>query len=85
VATGQPETLGDGKSSRATAANLGLQHGQTNHASLIRDVDFADPSFWLPSAERPHVICNDLIAALHWLHAHALEIEAAAKPRLAYD
>jgi len=84
-ATGQPETLGDGKSSRATAANLGLRHSQINHASLIRAVDFADLGFWLPSAERPHVICNDLIAALQWLHAHALEIEAAAKPRLAYD
>jgi hypothetical protein len=52
-ATVQPETLGDGKSSLATAANLGLRHRQINHASLIRDVDFADPGFWLPSAERP--------------------------------
>jgi hypothetical protein len=53
VATGQPETLDDGKSFRATAANLGLQHDQIDHASLIPDVDFADPGFWLPSADQP--------------------------------
>ena len=52
-ATGQPETLGDGKSSRATAANLGLRHSQINHASLIRAVDFADLGFWLPSLNAP--------------------------------
>jgi len=73
-ATVQPETLGDGKSSLATAANLGLRHGQINHASLIRAVDFADLGFWLPSAERPHVICNDLIVAAERVEAYALEI-----------
>jgi hypothetical protein len=32
----------------------------------------------------PSIIFDDLIAAAHRVHAHASEIEAAAKPRMAY-